>query len=186
MVPVNASFIRQALAPLALLIALAASVHAQSPAPQPPQRPAYDNSGAPDVARQIHVDGDCRILPDPMHPLPGHNKPKPFRDTAICYLEGPHDSEHGEERIDGSQLLRFDVHISEQTFVLQNITSDHIVFVVERQVPKGWVVDSDPQPNRYEGDAAVFPVHAGPGETVRLHVGIRYAKPLKPKYIGTN
>ncbi len=149
---------------------------------QQPPRPAYDGSNAPDVAREIHIDGSCRIVPDPLHPLPGH-KLKPFHDAAICHLEAAHDSEHNEERIQGNQLLRFFVRVSEQTFVLQNITPDHIVFVVERPVPNGWTVDSDPQPNRFDGGNAVFPVHAGPGETVSLHVGIRRTTPLKPKTI---
>jgi hypothetical protein len=54
---------------------------------------------------------------------------------------------------------------------------------VERPVPKGWTVDSDPQPNRYDGDNAVFPVHAAAGEIVRLHVGIRRTTALKPRTI---
>jgi len=149
-------------------------------APQAHSRPAYDNSAAPDVAMEIHIDGDCRIVPNPGLPTSA-KKTKPFRDNTICSLEAPHDSEHEEERIEGNQLLRSDVRVSEQTFVLQNITDQHIVFIVERPVPKGWTVDSDPQPNRYNGSTAVFPVHAQPGETVRLHVGIRHTTPLKPK-----
>jgi hypothetical protein len=160
------------------LLLLSVSALAQQPSP----RPAYDGSGAPDVARQIHVDGNCRILPDVAHPLP-HQKPRPFRDSNICHLESTNNSEHMEERISGSQLMRTSVRISEQTFVLQNITNDHIVFVVEFTLPNGWTVDSDPQPNRYDGQVAVFPVHAQPGEIVQLHVGIRHTSPLKPRTI---
>ncbi|MGB6690996.1 MAG: hypothetical protein WBE76_24450 [Terracidiphilus sp.] len=149
-------------------------------APQVPNRPTYDNSAAPDVALEIHIDGDCRVVPNPALPV-GAGKTKPFHDNAICYLEGPHDSEHGEERIQGNQLLRSYVRVSEETFVLRNITDRHIVFIVERPVPKGWTVDSDPQPNRYLGSTAIFPVHAQPEETVRLHVGIRRTTLLKPK-----
>ncbi len=147
-----------------------------------PQRPVYDGANAPDVTRQIHVDGDCRVLPDASHPFLGH-KLKPFRDPVLCSLETVNNSEHIEEQIQGNQLLRWRVYIAEQTFVLQNITGDHIVFVVERPVPEGWTVDSDPQPNRYSGSTAIFPVHAQPGEIVRLHVGIRQATPLKPRAI---
>ena len=163
------------------LLLLAASAHAQ----QPPPRPAYDGSGAPDVARQIHVDGNCRILPDIAHPLP-HQKAHPFRDSNICHIEGTNNSEHMEERISGSQLQRAWVRVSEQTFVLQNITNDHIVFVVEFTLPNGWTVDSDPQPNRYNRQVAVFPVHAQPGEIVQLHVGMRHASPLKPRTISSH
>lgn len=151
-----------------------------------PKRPAYDGSDQPDVARQIFVDGDCRILPNSTVLLPG-KKSRPFRDSTICSIESATESEHMEEQISGSQLLRFRVRVIEETFVLQNISSDHIVFVVERPVPPGWTVDSDPRPNRYAGTSAVFPVHAQPGEIVRLHVGIRSSKPMKPKTIsGTN
>jgi len=163
------------------LLLLAVSTQAQQPSP----RPAYDGSGAPDVAREIHVDGNCRIVPDVAHPLP-HQKARPFRDSTICHLEATNNSEHMEERISGNQLLRSWVRVSEQTFVLQNITNDHIVFVVEVTLPNGWTVDSDPQPNRYNGPVAIFPVHAQPGEIVQLHVGMRHAAPLKPRTISSH
>lgn len=163
------------------LIGLAALVIAAS-AQQPGARPAYDGADAPDVARQIYIDGDCRIIPDAAHPFPGR-KLKPFRDNGICSLETVLHSEHVEEQIKGNQLLRWAVRVNEQTFVLQNITGDHIVFVVEYRVPAGWTVDSDPQPNRYAGSTAIFPVHAQPGEIVRLHVGVRHTTPLKPRAI---
>jgi hypothetical protein len=153
--------------------------HAQQAA-RAPARPVYDHSAAPDVATEIHIGGDCRIVPNPSLPVrPG--KSKPFRDDAICSLEGTHSSQHEEERIEGNQLLRWHVEVNEQTFVLQNPSENHVVFLVERTVPKGWMVDSDPQPNRYTGSTAIFPVHAQPGEMVRLHVGIRRMTPLKPK-----
>lgn len=170
---------------LAGFFALATASLPATSQPQTPQRPAYDGSGAPDVVRQIRVDQTCRILPDMAHPFPG-KKIRPFRDATICSIEGPHASEHGEERIDGSQLLRYDVRVTEQTFVLQNISEDHVVFVVQYPVPEGWTVDSDPQPNRYEGGMAIFPVHAGPGEVVRLHVGMRRTRTLKPRTIAAN
>ncbi len=157
---------------------LAASVGNGQQAPRPP----YDGSDQPGVARQIFIDGDCRIMPTSTVLLP-RKKSRPFRDPTICSIESAAASEHMEELISGSQVLRYRVHIVEQTFVLQNISDDHIVFVVERAVPPGWSVDSDPQPNRYTSAGAVFPVHAQPGEIVRLHIGIRSSKPLKPRTI---
>ncbi len=151
-------------------------------AQQPAARPAYDGSGAPDVALQIHVDAKCRILPEAAHPFPGH-KPGPFRDANICHTESATGSEHREEQISGNQLLRSNVRVSEQTYVLQNITGDHVVFVLECPVPQGWQVDSDPQPNRFDGQVTIFPVHAQAGEIVRLHVGMRRVTPLRPKTI---
>jgi hypothetical protein len=148
------------------------------------QRPAYDGANEPDVARKIYVDRECRILPDASNPLPGKSKKlKPFHDSIICSLESQRDSEHMEERVQGNELQRFRVRVSEQTFVLQNITADHVVFVVEQDVPSGWTVDSDPQPNRYSTCCAIFPIHAQPGEIVHLHVGLRHTQQLKPKLI---
>jgi hypothetical protein len=151
-------------------------------AEQQASRPAYDGSGEPDVALQIHVDAKCRILPEAAHPFPGH-KPGPFRDANICHIETAVGSEHREEQISGNQLLRSNVRVNEQTYVLQNITGDHIVFVLEFPVPQGWQIDSDPQPNRFDGPVAIFPVHAQAGEIVRLHVGMRRVTPMRPKTI---
>ena len=68
--------------------------------------------------------------------------------------------------------------------MLQNITMKPAIFAVLVEVPKGWSVDSDPQPTEIEGDVAIFRVHAEVGETVRLHVGVRRTKDLKPKPLG--
>jgi hypothetical protein len=56
-----------------------------------------------------------------------------------------------------------------------------VVFVVLEEVPKGWRVDSDPQPTEMQGDIAIFHVDAEPGKIVRLHVGVRKTTDLKPK-----
>jgi hypothetical protein len=168
----------------ACLAVVTVMLSAAAARPQQPHRPAYDGANAPDVAREIHIDRKCRIVPDPAHPLPGKsNKLKPFRDSVICSLESQHDSDHLEERVQGNQILRFHVRVLEQTFVLQNITADHVVFVVEQDLPEGWTIDSDPQPNRFSTCCAIFPVHAQPGEIVHLHVGLRHTDQLKPKLI---
>jgi hypothetical protein len=164
-----------------LILALSALPATAAQQAHPPQsRPAYDHSAAPDVAMEIHIDEECRIVPTPALALSAGKK-KPFHDRAMCSLEGVLNSEHDEERIEGNQLLRWHVVVNEQTFVLQNPSESHVVFLVERPVPKGWTVDSDPQPNRYEGTTAIFPVHVQAGETVRLHVGIRRMTARKPK-----
>lgn len=145
-------------------------------------RPAYDGSDSPDAPRRIYIDQDCRILPDPAHVLPG-KKTKPFSDPVICHLETVNNSTHIEERIEGDQLLRNRVYIAEQEFVVQNIMDSQAMFVVEVPVSADWQVDSDPQPVSTEGNVAVFPVYADPGQIVRLHVGLRHTQPLKTKYI---
>lgn len=133
--------------------------------------------------REIHVDENCRILPDTSVRLPGKKKTRPYKDSVICHLESVVSSEHLEETIVGSELRRSWVKISEQQYVLQNISVDPAIFVVREFVPTDWFVDSDPQPKQMDGKTAVFMVHADPGEIVRLHVGLRHNRSLRTKQI---
>jgi hypothetical protein len=82
------------------------------------------------------------------------------------------------------------ISISEQEYLLQDVTAGPVIFEVREFVPSQWQVDSDPQPvetvafsGKNVGSAAVFRVNAQPGETVRLHVGLRDAKMGKPKVV---
>jgi hypothetical protein len=145
-------------------------------------RPAYDRTEAP---KQIHVDENCRILPDPAHPVPGKRQ-RPFSDSTICHLESVLHSEHPEERFAGSQLLRSWVSIQEHEFVMQNIAQYPVTFVVQQHVPEKWFVDSDPQPIAMESRTAIFHAQAQPGEIVRLHVGMRHDNPMKPKTVSAS
>jgi hypothetical protein len=147
-----------------------------------PARPAYDGADAPNAPLRIYVDQDCRILPDPLHPFPGA-KTKPYRDSAICYAEGQHTSEHREESIEEQKLVRWDVSVIEQTFQVSDIADREVLFIVSYPVQKPWFIDSDPQPVRYEGNNAIFFVYVQPGQRVSLHVGRRVLRPLKPKPI---
>jgi hypothetical protein len=133
---------------------------------------------------QIYVDEDCGFYPGLTIPITFRKRPPARFDSAICHLEGFHSSEHREEIPLGTELERRNVRVNEQEFVLQNITMKPAIFAVLVEVPKGWSVDSDPQPTEIEGDVAIFRVHAEVGETVRLHVGIRRTKDLKPKPLG--
>jgi hypothetical protein len=171
----------KALPALALACTLA-TLTAQPPAQQPthPPRPAYDGADALNAPLRIYVDQDCRILPNPLHPLPGLN-PKPYRDSAICYIDGQHASEHREERIVVQKLVRWDVSVIEQTFQVTNIADREALFVVAYPVHKPWYIDSDPQPVRYDGNNDIFFVYVQPGQRVSLHVGRRIMRPLKPK-----
>jgi hypothetical protein len=145
-------------------------------------RPAYDGSASPDAARQIYIDQDCRILPGGDLDLPG-KKDRAFSDPIICHLESVANSNHIEERIVGNELYRSRVYVAEQEFVLQNISDGEAKFIVEVPVNSDWVIDSDPQPVSTEGDIAIFPVYAQPGQIVRLHVGMRHTQPLKTKMV---
>jgi hypothetical protein len=169
-----------AIKPLSAFLFLCTLTAVSAQQPTHPTRPAYDGADAIDSPIRGYVDQDCRILPDPLHPRPGQSL-KPYRDSSICYIEGQHTSQHNEERIDGHQLLRWDVTVVEQTFQLTNISDREVVFVVSYPVQKPWFIDSDPQPVRYDGNNAIFLVHVRPGERVGLHVGRRIMKTLKPK-----
>lgn len=166
-----------------LLLAMMVGLGAAAQQAPDTARPAYDGSDSPNAPRRIYIDQDCRIEPDPAHPLPG-KKLQPFSDPIICHLESVLQSNHIEERIVGEELHRSRVYIAEQEYVLQNITEGQVLFIVQHAVSADWTVDSDPQPVSTEGDMAVFPVYADPGQIVRLHVGLRHAQPLKTKFIG--
>lgn len=168
-----------------LLLSVAATIACAPAAAQQPHdtaRPAYDGSASPNAVKQIYIDQDCRILPSGNQILPS-KKDKPFSDKTICHLETVSSSNHIEEKIVGNELYRSRVYIAEQEFVLQNIADGEAQFVVEVPINADWVIDSDPQPTSTEGNIAVFPVYAQPGETVRLHVGMRHTQPLKTRAI---
>jgi hypothetical protein len=61
-----------------------------------------------------------------------------------------------EEHVEGNVLLRDWVTIPEHEFVVQNITGQQVVFMVQQAVPKGWSVDSDPQPTTVVDGIASF------------------------------
>jgi hypothetical protein len=148
-------------------------------APQPSASPA---ARIPYSAfKEIHVDQLCHILPYPVSPDTGKNKPRLRKDLIICHLETVNASEHLEDTVVGNEVRQSRVRIREQEYVLQNVTTEPRWFVVEQFVPEGWVVDSDPQPSQMTGATALFRVHTEPGEIVRLHVGMRHAKPLHAK-----
>lgn len=130
---------------------------------------------------RIYVNQNCEIFPGLVFPLSGRKLPESRWIADVCHLESVLDSEHREEKPAGNELERSDVEVREQEYVLQNITMKPQVFAVLEQVPRGWKVDSDPQPATMAGDIAVFDVHLDPGETVRLHVGLRHTKELKAK-----
>jgi hypothetical protein len=142
----------------------------------------YDGSDSMTGPKPIHVDQNCRILPH-TEAAPHAKKIRPYYDTTICDLESENDSTHWDEKIADNQLQRTFVRVSERTFVLQDIANEPMMFIVEYEVPQGWFVDSDPQPWQTVGRTAFFHVYVNPGETVRLHVGVRREWPEKPKPI---
>ena len=147
-----------------------------------PERVPYDGADSMSGPMPIHVDETCRILPV-SGDVQVRKKPHPYRDSAICDLEGPHDSTHWEEKIEGNLLERTLVEVKERTLIFQDIADGPVMYIVQYDVPKGWFVDSDPQPWQVVGQTAYFHTYVKPGETIRLHVGVRRESPQKPKPI---
>ena len=127
----------------------------------------------------IVVDKSCRIEPE-SDPLVVGDHVEAFRDDAICHLESVLSSQHVEEKLTDGQRFRFNVRVAEQEYVVQNPTDKPTVFIVHHEVPTSWIVDSDPQPTSINGSTAVFRLLAGPGERVRLHVGMHRNYGVEP------
>src|SRR6202021_4248997 len=90
---------------------------------------------------------------------------------AICHLESVLTSHHVEEILRDGVMLRNNVTVREQEYLLQNVTSEPVAFVVEHTLPDDWELDSDPQPVNIVDNKEFFRVIAAPGQIVRMHVG---------------
>ena len=127
----------------------------------------------------IVVDKSCRIERE-SDPLVLGDHVDAVRDDAICHLESVLSSQHIEAKIIDGQRTRFTVRVAEQEYVVQNPTDKPAVFIVRHEVPKNWIVDSDPQPCCMDGSTAVFRLNAEPGQRVRLHVGMHRSNSINP------
>ena len=125
--------------------------------------------------KEIHVDRSCRILLEESDALSGLTEAEVQNDHAICQLEGPQTSYHMEEALRDGVMSRSNVAVREQTYLLQNVTSEPVAFVVEHRLPDAWEIDSDPRPEKIVDGKAFFRVYAAPGQIVRLHEGERHA-----------
>jgi hypothetical protein len=122
--------------------------------------------------RQIYVDDHCQVLASGSSQFQA--------DPDVCHFDGAgmQRSTHlAAKEVDGIRRHTL-VNIAEQTYMLQDIESEPVVFVVAQQVPEGWHVDSDPQPVQVRNHVAIFRVTAQPGQIVRLHVGVARETPL--------
>ncbi len=88
-------------------------------------------------------------------------------------MSGDEISQREETDLEDDKRINRTVTIREHTFALHNPNAETITFVVEQKVPKGWQVDSNPQPNGIVGMIATFLVVVNAGETANLHVGER-------------
>ena len=144
------------------------SAFSQSSASGPPPAPL----------KEIHVDRSCKILQDESDALSDLTEADLQSDHAICHLESVFTSHHVEEALRDGVMLRNDVTVREQEYLLQNVTSEPVTFVVEHVLPDDWKVDSDPQPVKIVDNKAFFRVNAEPGQIVRMHVGEHHADPI--------
>lgn len=160
------------------------------------QRPAYAPAGRPAQAAsvgsatnaapsavEIHVDQRCRILPQ-LATAPSGKKAKPWSDWNTCHLEQVFDTKHREQTVVGTELRRSDVEIFEQQYVLGNQSRQPDLFIIEQPALKGWTIEGDPPPFRVAGGKEYYRAWVQPGETVRLHVGMRRETAQKPKLLG--
>jgi hypothetical protein len=144
---------------------------------------AFSQSSAPaqplSPLKEIHVDRKCKVLQDESDALSDLTEADLRNDHAICHLESVHTSHHVEEALRDGVMSRSKVTVVEQEYLLQNVTSEPVTFVVEHVLPDdGWKIDSDPQPVKIVDGKAFFRVNAEPGQIVRLHVGERHADPI--------
>ncbi|HEY6445359.1 MAG TPA: hypothetical protein VIY53_02795 [Acidobacteriaceae bacterium] len=125
------------------------------------------------ASRPIYVDDHCQVL--------GSRSSQFQADPDVCHFDGAgmQRSTHlAAKEVDGMRQHTL-VNIAEQTYMLQDIESEPVVFVVAQQVPEGWHVDSDPQPVQVKNNVAIFRVTAKPGQIVRLHVGVAHETPIR-------
>ena len=141
--------------------------------------PLSSSAQDPAVPLSIVIDNSCQIEPQ-SDPLVVGDHVDAFRDEAICHLESVSSSRHIEEKISDGQRSRFSVRVAEQEYVVQNPTDKPAVFIVRHDVPKNWIVDSDPQPSGTDGSTALFRLNAEPGQRVRLHVGMHRSHIIDP------
>jgi hypothetical protein len=132
----------------------------------------------PALLKEIHVDRSCKILQSESDALSDYRDLDLRTDRAICHLESVLASHHIEETLRDGARQRNKVTVAEQEYLLQNVTSAPVTFVVEHALPDDWKVDSDPQPIKVVDNTAFFRVNAEPGQIVRLHVGEHHADPL--------
>jgi hypothetical protein len=166
---------------LAVLLILFALPQSTPPRPEyhksDPVTPHYD-------PKEIHVDKDCRILPNPSE---NHTNEKaiPFQDPAICHIENAKTSTHEDQKAENGIIQRSTVIVNEQDFLLHNVTTEMQSFVLEQLLPRDWQVDPDHPATQVlvskAGAIAVYRVHASPNQTLRLHVAIRHVRWKKPK-----
>ena len=158
---------RRATSPaLTLVFALCLSPVATAPATARAQEP---NSGP--VLPEIHINQRCKALSADGLSVGG--TPAMLSAKAFCRLESVKTTQHSETEVVNGNPHRVLATVQEQDYLLNNVTGEPVVFVIEHRVPHGWQVDSEPAPASVSNSTAIFHAIAQPGQTVRLHVGLK-------------
>lgn len=140
----------------------------------PEQSQAQQPAAASIAPQEINVDQNCRILvQDRSHATRQYSHPHFSQDGSVCHLESIHRTKLFEENLENGILKRTPYEVREASFILQNITPDPVIFIVHQPIFHSGHIDSTPQPDSVDNGVAVFHVHASPGQTIRLHVGMR-------------
>jgi hypothetical protein len=155
--------------PLTLaIIAVFTTLSAQQPKPQ------NESVALAAAIPEIQIDRDCRVLTAGRASAENPN-PKPhYRENeTVCHIEGEHTTNVWNRVLVNGKPKQILVTVQEREYVLQNTGNMRVAFIVTDTLPKGWSIDSDPQPVAINGKDAIFRVIAQPGQIVRLHVGER-------------
>jgi hypothetical protein len=120
---------------------------------------------------EIHIDQRCKALSADGLAVAG--TPAMLSAKSFCRLESVKTTQHRETEIANNKPHHVLATVQEQDYMLQNVTGEPVAFVVEHHVPHGWQVDSEPQPASVSNSTAIFRAIAQPGQTVRLHVGMK-------------
>jgi hypothetical protein len=150
----------------ALVFALCLSPVATAPATAQAQEA---NSGP--TLPEIHINQRCKPLSADGLAVGG--TPAMLSAKAFCRLESVKTTQHRETEVVNGNPHRVLATVQEQDYLLHNVTDEPVVFVIEHRVPHGWQVDSEPAPTSVSNSTAIFQAIAQPGQTVRLHVGLK-------------
>ncbi len=140
-------------------LVLTLSAHAQGPAP----------AGG---VEEIHLNGDCELI----YQQPGKSKLHTFKSWDICRRGNVNSSRWANESLNNGVPSTVFTDVNEVSYELHNVTDHTVVFFLHQRLPKGWEVDSVPQPEISNG-VATFQAYAQPGQLVKLHTGQRHASP---------
>lgn len=132
---------------------------------------AVAQADATSALPEIHMDQRCHALS--ANGLAVTGTPAMLSAKSFCRLESVKTTQHPETEIIDSSPHHVLATVKEQDYLLQNITNETIAFVIEHKVPRGWKVDSEPQPLSVTNSTAMFRAIVQPGQTVRLHVGMK-------------